>query len=211
MERDIFDQWFAEDIEQWIADTVGDSNTAYEASPDSGVTGSATLFENIGAVIRAADDELEEHGYVISSSAAYSLLATLLDMALVYEWLDDKEQWETIIDLFTSRAGELVGEEDGIAIEDMDIPPEKATAIANQIVRDWVENTAYYRKNEFTVGEKVYMIRSILISLRNSRHLSYDPWLKTLLSSLSTDWELLGGTLFNSNTGGPGGWSYGGQ
>ncbi len=198
-------------MSELLAELISDAqDPVLPAEVDTGITSAATLMENIGSVIRAADDELEESNYVISSSSAYSLMASLLDMALTYEWLDDETQWQQIIGLFNSRAGELVGESDGLDIEDFDLPPEKATSIVDYILRNWVRISGDYERHTFSVDEKVFMIRSIIIGLRNSRYLSYDPWLKTLLESLRTDWQVLGGGFGNNMGSGTNPWSHGG-
>jgi len=198
-------------VAQALAEIISEAQDPEELPyEEPGVTPSATFFENVGSVIRAADNELESDGYEFDASRAYNLMAVLLEMALVYDWLGDDDQWQKIIELFYNRSGELAGEGRAVIV-DTDIPVERMTSIVDYIVRNWIRNTTAYEREEFTVDEKVFMIRGIIIGLRNSRYLKYDPWLKTLLAYLAEDWKLLGGGGFGSGMGsGPVGWSYGG-
>jgi hypothetical protein len=206
MEKEQFNAWFTEAIDEWLNLQVADPVILDD---DNDVLQAAVIFENIGAVIRAADDELEDWNYMMSAACAYSLMSALLDMAIAYDWLDDPDEWSQIVELFRSRSGELVVAEPGVDIAEIDISAPRLTSIADYIVRNWVLISGEYKRAKFTIDEKVYMIRSLLLGMRNSRYLAYDPWLKTLVSSLEEDWVLLGGGAGGPMTPGPRPWSGG--
>lgn len=153
----------------------------------------ADVFDGISFVVRTIESECEAVGNIITVATAYSILGDLIEMALENEWLTEPDQWKTISDLFFNRSNELIDEPGSVAIDWLEIPPEKVVKIAEYILYNWVNTTRLYSRNEFTVDEKVQMIRSILIGLRNNGYLRYDPWLKSLLGNLANDWQLLGG------------------
>lgn len=207
-EREEFKQLMREiNAELAIEDAAMGQELDFDGGP---LINHAIFMENIGAVLRTIDDELEVYSYVMSSSVAYGLMASLLDMALTYDWLDDEEQWQTITDLFHDRARELVEEGDEIDIVNLELSSDRLIKLVSYVVSNWHRLSALYAKGGPEDHKKVQMIRSIIIGLRNSKYISYDPWLKTLLMYLSLDWELLGGGFGNSMGSGPVGWSYGG-
>lgn len=194
MERDIFDEWFSENIDEWITKTVEEapSNEWYSESGD--------FFRSIGAVVDHVEEFLDDNDRRITLSSCYSLLGSLIEFALDNEWLEQEEQWAQIMDLFYTRSNEFIGDTQAIELPDTDIPNARLLKIVEYIVYNIDKQSELYSVDEFTIDEKIQMIRAVLIGLRTNRFIDNTPLLSRLFSCLSTDWRVMGGG-FGGNMG----------
>lgn len=162
----------------------------------------AEFFGNVSVMIADSWCKYDELGGVINESIAYEMLAFFIENAIKMELIEDDEEWQGLIELFNGHAEECAGKG-----EDSDLPlvtdPVKWISILNTVVFSWINGAEKYAADGFTDYERVYLIREILIHLRNQRVLVYDPWLKDLLADLLTDWQIMGGGFIGPVTGNP--------
>jgi len=208
MDRDIFNEWFSENISEWIEEAVSTSDGI--VLDDERYSDTGDFFRNIASVADLIEDFANEHDYNFTLSSCYSLLGTLIDYAAAGEWLDDPEEWDKIAELFFTRANEFVGDEQTVKLGNSDISNARAVKIAEFIVYNFDLKSASYSPNDFLIHERLSVIREIILGLRTNRFLESTPLLSRLLSTLYTDWRVLGGG-FGSNMGsGTNPWSSGG-
>ena len=205
MERGLFDQWFDENIDSWITKNIE------EAPPIGGYDSSdiGDFFREIGFGLDALEVFLDEHDRKLTLSSCYSLLATAIEFALDSGWLEQEEQWAKIMDLFYTRSNEFVGDTYVIELANTDIPNDRALKIIEYIVYNFKAQSDLYSSDEFTIDEKVQMIRSIIIGMRNNRFIENTPLLSRFFSTLSTDWRVLGGGFGGNMGSGSNPWSSG--
>ena len=206
MERGLFDQWFDENIDSWITKNI-------EEAPPIGSDESSDIgdfFREIGFGLDALKIFLDEHDWELSLSSSYGLLATAIEFAIDSGWLEQEDQWAEIMDLFFTRSSEFIGDSRRVKFTAGFPPSPELLKIVEYIIHSFELKSESYSADEFTIDEKVQMIRSTLIGLRNNRYIKNTPLLSALFSTLATDWRVLGGG-FGSNMGsGSKPWSYGG-
>lgn len=207
MDRDIFDEWFSENIDEWIEEAVSTSDNI--VLDDEGYSDIGTFFRDIASAADLIENFAIEHDYNFTLSSCYSLLGTLIDYAVAGDWLDDSEEWGKISELFFTRANEFVGDEQTVRLGNSDISGVRAIKIAEFIVYNFDLKSTSYSSDDFLIHEKLSTIREIILGLRTNRFLESTPLLSRFLSTLYTDWRVLGGG-FGSNMGsGTNPWSSG--
>lgn len=205
MDRDLFDQWFNEDIDLWVAASVEDSRTFRNIDfSDNG-----DFFREIGLGIDALSLFLDDHDHQLTLSSLYALLEEAIGFAVESGWLTQEDHWSAIADLFGNRANEFIGDGRYVNLSNTSISNVRAIKIIEYIVYNFDKQSELYSDDEFTIAEKVQMIRAIIIGLRNNRFIENTPLLSRLFSTLATDWRVLGGGFGTGMGSGTNPWSGG--
>ena len=179
-------------LSEIIDDAVEEEGDALNHDPDNDIT-IDDLFKNIADVVELTMLELGEQDHVLSVESAYGTIELVLSFCASEGWIGDYDEWEPVLEHFRGREVEFAGAS-GMVIPDIDIPPHVLTRVADIILRKWVLNIEGYKEDgEFSDADKIELVRSTLITLRNAGYLKYDPWLKQLLALLREDWKLFGG------------------
>ena len=206
MDKDQFDQWFSEAISEWVDEAVATSDNLVLEEDTFSDTGD--FFREIGLGADALNCFLRDHDYKLTLSSCYSLLGTAIEFALDSGWLEQEDQWAKIMDLFFTRANEFVGDEQTIELENTDIPHVRAIKIVEFIVYNFDLKAAAYAPNDFLIHEKLSIVREIILGFRTNRFIESTPLLSRLLSTLYTDWRVLGGGFSGSMGMGNNPWSH---
>lgn len=207
MDRDIFNDWFSEEISGWIDESIAGAGTiSITESTDSDA---GNFFREIGSVVDLVEEFIADHDRRFTISACYSLLGTLIEYGIGNDLLAQKDQWQDIADLFYNRANEFVGDQQFVRLPNEDIDNVRLLKIVEYIVYNIEDQSARYSTDEFTPAEKVQMIRAIIIGLRNNRFIDKSPLLSKLFSLLATDWRVLGGGFGGNMGSGSNPWSSG--
>lgn len=165
------------------------------------------MFHSVAFVVDLVSEELDALGWEIDTAGAYRILAKGIDVALENEWLNQPEQWAKINELFYQRSNELIGTSESTTVLDLDLPPSHWTNVLDKFMNAWCNNIGEADE----IHEKVFLVRAILINMRNNGFIGYHPWVKGLFQSLTVDWKLLGGGWPAPPTGGgPTPWSQAG-
>lgn len=179
-------------LNEIIDDAVDKENNTVQPDPDNNITAD-DLFNNIADVIELATIALSDYGYVMSVGSAYATIETVLSFCATNDWIGNYDEWKPVIEHFRNRANEFSGTT-GVIVPCIDIPPQVLTSVVDRIITKWVTNMEHYREDgEFSSADKIELVRSTLITLRNAGYLKYDPWLKQLLALLMEDWKIFGG------------------
>lgn len=206
MERGIFDQWFDENIDSWITTQVENSEPISEVDfSDNG-----DFFREVAFGVDAFQLFLADHDYRLTLSSLYGLLGTGIEFALDSGWLEQEDHWAKIMDLFYTRSNEFVGDPQVFILQNTDLPNHRAIKIIEYIVHNFVLKSELYSSDEFTVDEKVQLIRSTLIGMRNNKFIPNSSLLSRFFATLATDWRVLGGGFGGGMGSGSNPWSHGG-
>ena len=211
--EDDMDDQEKEDLKETIRDLLREiiadaQDPAFQPVAEADPSGPGSFFTQASILVDEAQEKYSELGGVIDMRVGYLMLAFLVETAIELGVLDDDEQWSKVIELFETRANEFAGHGDAFRLEPI-TDPTKWVDILRTIVTSWKLGVEAYSPDGFSEYERVFVIRGLLISLRNQRVLKYDQWLKDLLASLYTDWKLLGGGWPTTIPGGPQPWSGG--
>lgn len=194
MERDIFDEWFEENIENWISKAV-DRSAGWEGEipggDEVGLIGASDFFHFVASYLDDLDTMLEGRKHKISLAGAYDVLAFTI------EWLSERgliDEWDDVLDLFKQRVDEFAAGPE-YEIKDIGEDISKFAAFLYDVLWSWKLNTeGFTRDGDFSDAEKIQTIRATLLLLRNKRYLDYNwPWFKELIASLDVDWRIMGG------------------
>lgn len=211
-DRDAMKELLKEILEELIDESMEETSVGITIDDSTGLLSTADKFDTVAAFVRAAEDELESYNYKWDVANAYGLMANLIEMAVEYEVLDEGEDWMEIASLFHDRSVEMIDICEPISVDGLEVDFSQATDILDRLVSHFSASREYaLRDGKYAAHEKLYTLRSFLISLRNTRDLPYDEWLKILFHQLSVDWQLLGGGFANTFTGGSKPYSVGGQ
>jgi len=196
MNREQFDSWFEENIQKWIEVQVGNARSdpymnIEEEHDEVGVLAASDMFHMIASFLSEMDDVLHGFDHEISLSRAYGLLSYGVGWGMDNGVLGG--DWGAVQDLFDQREGEFA-----------EAPLEKIPYLSDDLYR-WVscldrimwawklKTDAYSRDGDFDDADKILLIRSTLLMLRNLGYFQYKGWFKELIASLDTDWRVMGG------------------
>ena len=196
-------------IRDLLREIIADAqDPAFKPVIEADASGPGTFFTHASIFADEAQERYSELGGVMNVRVGYLMIGFLIGVAIELGVLDDDEEWSKITELFETRANEFSGQGKDFYLEPI-TDPLKWVEILRSIVTSWQLGAEAFSPDGFSDYERISVIRSVLISLRNQRFLKYDQWLKDLLASLYTDWKLLGGGWPTTIPGGPQPWSGG--
>jgi hypothetical protein len=174
-----------------------------------GLLDAADFFGDIANLVAHIDVELDGLDYQIGTANAYVLLASLIEYGINGGYIEDKG-WTDIAERFLVRAQDFAGVKDYMSLGDIWSNKAELARILDYLMHNWDIKTEMYSANGFTNDERVQMIRSTIIGLRNKGWLDYSqPWARRFIAALKEDWVHFGGG-FGANMGsGSTPWSHG--
>jgi len=200
--KDMFDRAFEERINQSIL-TIDE-----DVADEIGLDGVSCYFQEIANLLSLLNIELSEVDYKLNLSSSYVVLASMIEHATALELIDGEDDWDDIAAYFYRRGEEFAGQG---PTDDLKVVTEdqlKWTNVIDVLNRTVLLNSRVMSEDEFTIDEKILLVRMLVLMLRNRRVIDYKhQWVKALLVSLDEDWRIHGGGFGGGMGGGSNPWS----
>jgi len=204
--KKLFNAAFDERINESIESTA-------DFRDELGLSEVAAYFDSVSDLITILGHELEGVDYRLDLSSAYFLMSAMIEHAADLGLIDGGDDWENISAYFAARGDEFSGQGSATRVSNVTENRLKWTNLIDILNRTIHLNSAEMIKDgEFTIDEKILLVRMLVIKLRNRRVLDYkDLWVKDLLMALDDDWRNHGGGFGSGTGGGSKPWSHPGR